>query len=67
MDLVNMINDIFGSWAGVVLALIGIFAALATIIPAPSASSGWIYKGFHALVSWLACNFGQAKNEQKRV
>lgn len=62
MDLTQLITDIFKDWAPVVLAIIGFFAALATVIPTPTETSGKAYRIFYSIFSWIAMNFGKAKN-----
>lgn len=53
---------VFGQYGELVLSILGLFAAIATLIPAPSEQSSRTYKVFYTLLSWLACNFGRARN-----
>lgn len=62
MEINDLINALFGSWAGIVLAVIGVFSALATLLPAPSATSGTAYRILYRVLTWLACNVGKARN-----
>lgn len=62
MEWIDLINSVFGSWAGIVLAVIGLFSAVAVILPPPTEKSGAVYRLTHKVLSWLACNVGQAKN-----
>lgn len=59
---------VFGQYGELVLSILGLFAAIATVIPAPSEQSSRLYKVFYTVLSWLACNFGKARNAtvQKR-
>ena len=62
MDFSQIITDIFKEWAPFVLAVIGVFSAIATLVPAPGADSGRAYRVFYSVLSWTAMNFGYAKN-----
>lgn len=66
MDILNQIQSLLSSsgdgYASLVLSVIGVFSALATIIPAPAEDSSKIYRGAYSVLSWVACNFGKAKN-----
>lgn len=50
------------SWLPIVTAIVAICAAVATILPTPVEGGSKIYRVFHGLISWLAFNFGKAKN-----
>jgi len=56
------ILDLFGEYGSLVLAVIGVFAALATLLPAPGEKSGKVYCAFYKVVNWLGANFGHASN-----
>ena len=56
------ILELFGDYGQLVLAIIGVFAAVATLIPAPDENSGKVYRAFYKTVNWLGANFGHAKN-----
>ena len=62
MDWTQAITDLFKDWAPLVLSVIGVFAAIATLIPAPTEDSGKAYRVFYSVLSWIAMNFGHAKN-----
>lgn len=51
-----------GEYGELVLAVLGVFAAIATFIPAPKEDSGKFYRFIYTVLSWLACNVGKAKN-----
>ena len=56
------ILELFGDYGQLVLAIIGCFAALATLLPAPAEDGSKIYRAFYKAVNWLGANFGHAKN-----
>lgn len=56
----------YGAYGELILSILGLFAAIATIIPAPKRNSRRSYKIFYTVMSWLACNFGKAKNAKNR-
>ena len=56
------ILELFGDYGQLVLAIIGVFAAVATFLPAPAEDSGKVYRAFYKTVNWLAMNFGHASN-----
>lgn len=58
----EIISEIFGSYAGLVLSLMGVCAAVAALLPAPSADSNVVYKAVYKVLNWLAMNIGKAKN-----
>lgn len=58
----QLINDIFGSWAGVVLSAMGLCAAICTQLPAPSESSGKVYRVLYTVMNWIGCNVKKAAN-----
>lgn len=62
MDLTQLLNEILGSWAGVFFAVVGVVAAIATMLPAPVSTSGTTYRIVYNMLNWLAMNFGKAKN-----
>lgn len=51
-----------GEYGELVLAILGVFAAIATFIPAPKEDSSKFYRFIYTVLSWLACNVGKAKN-----
>lgn len=58
----QFVNDIFGSWAGVVLAAMGLCAAVCVLLPAPTESSGSVYRVVYKILNWIAMNIGKAEN-----
>lgn len=56
------ILELFGDYGQMVLAIIGCFAALAALLPAPAEDGNAIYRAFYKVVNWLAMNVGRAKN-----
>ncbi len=68
----DLLTEIFGSWGGVVLSLMGVCAAVAALLPAPSEDSGVVYRVLYRALNLLAVNVGRAKNadeatEEKKV
>lgn len=43
-------------------AAIAVCAALATALPAPSATAPRWYRGLHTAINWVALNLGHARN-----
>ena len=58
----ELISELFGSYAGLVLAIMGVCAAVAALLPAPSADSNVVYRVLYKLLNVLAVNVGKAKN-----
>lgn len=58
----ELINELFGSYAGIVLAVMGVAAAVAALVPAPSEGSGVLYRVLYRVLNVLAVNVGRAKN-----
>ncbi|HJD97259.1 hypothetical protein [Mailhella massiliensis] len=58
----EIITEICGSYAGLVLSLMGVCAAVSALLPAPSAGSGVVYRTAYKLLNLLAVNVGRAKN-----
>lgn len=56
------ILELFGDYGSLVLAVVGVFAAVATLLPAPKEGSGKAYRIFYKAVNWLGANFGHAAN-----
>lgn len=56
------ILELFGDYGQLVLAIIGCFAALAALLPAPAEDGNKIYRAFYKVVNWLAMNVGNAAN-----
>lgn len=58
----QFINDMFGSYAGLVLSLMGVCAAVCALLPAPTESSGYVYRVVYKILNWIAMNIGKAEN-----
>ena len=58
----EIITDMFGTYAGLVLSIMGVCAAVAALLPAPAEDSNVVYKGVYRVLNWLAMNVGKAKN-----
>ena len=58
----EIITEICGSYAGLALSLMGVCAAVAALLPAPSEQSGTAYRVLYKLLNLLAVNVGRAKN-----
>ena len=56
------IYQICGQYAELVLALIGVCAAVAALLPAPSEQSGKWYRWLYRIINLIAVNAGHAKN-----
>ena len=58
----QFINDIFGSYAGLVLSLMGVCAAVCALLPAPAEDSNVVYRVVYKILNWIAMNIGKAEN-----
>ena len=58
----ELITDLFGSYAGLVLSLMGVCAAVAALLPAPDEDSNVVYRVLYKALNVLAANVGKAKN-----
>lgn len=58
----ELISELFGSYAGLVLAIIGVCAAVSALLPAPTEDSNVVYRWVYKVLNWLAMNIGKAKN-----
>lgn len=58
----ELISELFGSYAGLVLAIMGVCAAVAALLPAPTEDSTVVYRWVYKVLNWLAMNIGKAKN-----
>lgn len=56
------ILELFGDYGQLVLAIVGVFAALAALLPAPAEGGSTVYRALYTVVNWLAMNVGNAKN-----
>jgi hypothetical protein len=58
----EMIQDLFGSYAGLVLSIMGVCAALAALLPAPAETDITVYKTVYKVLNLLAsCRQGQKR------
>lgn len=53
-------------YVSLLFAVIGVFSSIATVIPAPKEDSSKVYKALYSVLSWVACNFGQARNAGRK-
>lgn len=53
---------VFGQYGELVFAVVGVFAAIAALLPAPSAQSGRWYRALYRVSNWLAINIAHARN-----
>lgn len=58
----DIIMQFCGEYAPLVLALFGVCAAVAALLPAPGETSGTAYRIAYRLLNWLGMNVGKAKN-----
>lgn len=58
----EIISELFGSYAGLVLAIMGVCAAVSALLPAPTEDSNVVYKAVYKVLNWLGANIGKAKN-----
>lgn len=58
----DVIIQIFGDYAPIILAAMGLCAAIAAFLPAPGESSGPVYRALYAALNTLAVNVGKARN-----
>ena len=61
--LTDIINTYAGEYAALILSVLGTFALIATVLPAPKEGGNVVYKVVYTAFSFLACNFGKAKNK----
>ena len=58
----EFINEVFGSYAGLVLSVMGVCAAVAGVLPAAADASGTWYRTLYRVLNFLAVNVGRARN-----
>ena len=58
----QFINDMCGSYAGLVLSRMGVCAAVCALRPAPAEDSNTVYKVVYKVLNWIAMNIGKAEN-----
>ena len=61
MDI-NAFAGSFGEYGELLLAIVGVCAAIAALLPAPKAESGKFYRAVYTALNFLAVNFGHARN-----
>ncbi|MBO4311655.1 MAG: hypothetical protein J5828_01495 [Desulfovibrionaceae bacterium] len=61
MDINALIGQM-GNYGELVLALIGVCAAVAALLPAPGEKDGKVYRAIYTGLNFLAVNFGHARN-----
>ena len=55
-------NDFFGSYAGLVLSLMGVCAAVCALLPAPAEDSNVVYRVVYKNKNRIAMNISKAEN-----
>lgn len=58
----DIITRFFGDYAPLALAVMGVCAAVAALLPAPDEKSGKMYRALYAALNLLAVNVGKAAN-----
>ena len=58
----QFVNDICGSYAGLVLSLMGLCAAVCALLPAPAEDSNAVYRVVYKILNWIGCNVKKAAN-----
>ena len=58
----QLVIDIFGPWAGVVLSAMGLCAAVCALLPAPAEDSNAVYRVVYKILNWIGCNVKKAAN-----
>ena len=61
MDI-NTFAGLFGQYSELVLAIIGVCAAVAALLPAPGAEAGKWYRLVYRIINALAANVRHARN-----
>ena len=61
MDINALVGQM-GNYGELLLALIGVCAAVAVLLPAPKDTDGKVYRAVYAGLNFLAANFGHARN-----
>jgi hypothetical protein len=64
LDLMTLLAAIPGAgpWLPYIPVAIAVCAALAAALPAPVAGATGMYPVLYAVVNFIACNFGKARN-----
>lgn len=58
----ELISEIFGTAAPVVLAAMGLCAAVCALLPAPTENSNVVYRVVYKILNWIGCNVKKAAN-----
>ena len=58
----DFLNSQTGSWALFLSAASAVCAWAATLMPAPSETSGVIYRSLYKVINWIGANIGKARN-----
>ncbi|HIU17695.1 MAG TPA: hypothetical protein IAB01_04490 [Candidatus Avidesulfovibrio excrementigallinarum] len=58
----DLVTDLFGSYAGLVLSVMGVCAAVAALLPAPAQDGSAVYRLVYKALNLLAANVGHATN-----
>ena len=58
----DFLNSQTGSWALFLSATSAVCAWAATLMPAPSETSGVIYRSLYKVINWIGANIGKARN-----
>ena len=61
MDINALVGQM-GNYGELVLAIVGLCAAVAALLPAPKDTDGKWYRGLYKVLNLLAVNFGHARN-----
>lgn len=58
----DIIMQFFGDYAPLVLSIMGVCAAVCALLPAPTESSGIVYRVIYKILNWIGCNVKKAAN-----
>ena len=58
----QFINDMCGSYAGLVFSLMGVCAAVCALLPVPAEDSNVVYRVVYKILNWIGCNVKKAAN-----
>ena len=58
----DFLNSQTGSWALFLSAASAVCAWAATLMPAPSETSGVVYRTLYKVINWIGANIGKARN-----
>lgn len=60
--LSDFLNSQTGAWALFLSAASAVCAWAATLMPAPSETSGVVYRTLYKVINWIGANIGKARN-----